>query len=161
MARREALPFARASREGGTPALSSAWRSQALSDADKRLPYFACAVALGAVVILHTQPFYHDDAYITLRYVRNLLSGKGLAWNPGERVEGFTHPLWLAQVALLGSLGIDLKVASRLLGCLYFTAMYVLWWRVRAFAPLLLTVVTLPGLVLWVWGGLETVSFSF
>ena len=35
-----------------------------------------------------------DDAYITFRYVNNLLSMHELAWNAGERVEGLTNLLW-------------------------------------------------------------------
>lgn len=47
-----------------------------------------------------------DDAYITFRTVRNVFHGHGLTWNPGERVQAFTHPLWMF-VALLayGSTG--------------------------------------------------------
>lgn len=37
-----------------------------------------------------------DDSFITLRTVDNLLHGYGLTWNPYERVQTFTHPLWLA-----------------------------------------------------------------
>jgi arabinofuranosyltransferase len=36
-----------------------------------------------------------DDAFITLRVVRNLFHGYGLNWNGAERVQVFTHPLWL------------------------------------------------------------------
>ena len=36
-----------------------------------------------------------DDAFITLRVVRNSLHGYGLRWNGAERVQVFTHPLWL------------------------------------------------------------------
>lgn len=36
-----------------------------------------------------------DDAFITLRTVDNFIHGHGLTWNPGERVQSFTHPLWL------------------------------------------------------------------
>ena len=32
--------------------------------------------------------FFHDDAYISLRYARNLAEHGELAWNLGERVEG-------------------------------------------------------------------------
>lgn len=39
-----------------------------------------------------------DDAYISLRTVDNLLEGRGLTWNAGERVQLFTHPLWLLLV---------------------------------------------------------------
>jgi arabinofuranosyltransferase len=40
-----------------------------------------------------------DDAFITMRSVDNLLHGRGLTWNPGERVQVFTHPLWLFVLA--------------------------------------------------------------
>ncbi|HWV37287.1 MAG TPA: hypothetical protein VN033_02305 [Vulgatibacter sp.] len=41
------------------------------------------------------QAWVVDDAYITLRTVDNFVSGRGLGWNPGERVQAFTHPLWM------------------------------------------------------------------
>jgi arabinofuranosyltransferase len=36
-----------------------------------------------------------DDAFISMRTASNFLSGYGLTWNPGERVQAFTHPLWM------------------------------------------------------------------
>jgi arabinofuranosyltransferase len=36
-----------------------------------------------------------DDSFITLRTIDNFLHGYGLTWNVGERVQTFTHPLWL------------------------------------------------------------------
>lgn len=36
-----------------------------------------------------------DDAYITFRTVRNFWSGFGLTWNPDQRVQAYTHPLWM------------------------------------------------------------------
>src|SRR5205085_11882162 len=36
-----------------------------------------------------------DDAYITFRVIWNLLHGYGATFNPGERVQAYTHPLWL------------------------------------------------------------------
>lgn len=42
-----------------------------------------------------------DEAMISMRYGRNLARGLGLVWNPGERVEGFTHPLWVGYMALV------------------------------------------------------------
>lgn len=41
----------------------------------------------------------NDDALISLRYAWNLAHGQGLVWNPGERVEGFTNPLWTLYAA--------------------------------------------------------------
>lgn len=36
-----------------------------------------------------------DDAYITFRTIDNFLNGYGLRWNVAERVQSYTHPLWL------------------------------------------------------------------
>ncbi len=36
-----------------------------------------------------------DDAYITFRVVDNAVNGYGLRWNIDERVQVYTHPLWL------------------------------------------------------------------
>src|SRR3954470_13240280 len=37
-----------------------------------------------------------DDAFISFRYARNWVTGKGLVYNAGERVEGYTNFLWTA-----------------------------------------------------------------
>ncbi|WP_082295571.1 hypothetical protein [Leptospira noguchii] len=49
---------------------------------------------------IHSVLFYHsswlsDDSFITFRVVDNFLNGYGLRWNPLERVQVYTHPLWL------------------------------------------------------------------
>lgn len=121
----------------------------------------AAAAALAVAGIVHARAFYHDDAYITLRYVDRWLSGDGLTWNDGERVEGFSHPLWMLQLAVLGALGAPLPAATRALGLLYAAGLVVLWRRSRAWSIPLLVVATQPGLLLWTRGGLETVSFAF
>jgi len=36
-----------------------------------------------------------DDAFITLRTIDNFIHGHGLTWNVGERVQAYSHPLWL------------------------------------------------------------------
>src|SRR4029453_5295362 len=36
-----------------------------------------------------------DDAYITLRTVWNFIHGYGLSYNPDERVQAYTDPLWM------------------------------------------------------------------
>src|SRR5947209_979283 len=54
---------------------------------------------------LQLQPF--DDAYITLRASLNWATGHGPVFNPGERVESTTSPLWTALLALGIRLGAD------------------------------------------------------
>jgi len=42
-----------------------------------------------------------DDPMISMRYAKNLATGHGLVWNPGEeRVEGATNPLWVFYMAI-------------------------------------------------------------
>lgn len=137
--------------------------ARALLAADGRVAaaLYAVAVLLAGAGLLRVAEFYHDDAYISLRYAARLLAGEGLSWNAGERVEGFTHPLWLAQVALLGGLGVDLVTASRALGAAYLFGFVALWRRARATPLFLLLIVTQPGLLWWSVSGLETTSFAF
>lgn len=42
-----------------------------------------------------------DDAFITFRTIEQFFSGHGLRWNPHERVQAFTHPLWFWLLAFL------------------------------------------------------------
>jgi arabinofuranosyltransferase len=51
-------------------------------------------IFLYAVVLLRTA-WLCDDAYITFRTVDNFINGHGLTWNIAERVQSFTHPLWM------------------------------------------------------------------
>lgn len=41
-----------------------------------------------------------DDAFITMRVVDNLVHGYGPTWNVAERVQVFTHPLWMLLLSL-------------------------------------------------------------
>src|SRR5262249_4672184 len=40
-----------------------------------------------------------DDAHITFRSVWNFVHGYGLSYNPDERVQAYTHPLWMLTLA--------------------------------------------------------------
>ena len=75
------------------------------------LPWLALLGWLSA-----TAWFLCDDAFISVRYARNLLEGHGLAFNPGDYVEGYTNFLWVLElVALWGLLGVPPEQAR--LGC--------------------------------------------
>lgn len=60
--------------------------------------------------------FTQDDAFISYRYVQNFLGGKGLVFNNGEQVEGFTNFFWVIILALSGSWGLDIIIVSKILG---------------------------------------------
>ena len=59
------------------------------------------------VVVGSALRFTQDDAFITLRYSRNLADGNGLVFNIGERVEGYTNFLWTVWLAVPHQLGVD------------------------------------------------------
>jgi arabinofuranosyltransferase len=54
----------------------------------------ALFIGIFCVVLLRTA-WVSDDAYITLRTVDNFVNGYGLTWNIAERVQAYTHPLWM------------------------------------------------------------------
>ena len=133
------------------------------------LPWWALFVWISSVAW-----FLCDDAFISFRYVRNLLEGHGLVFNPGEYVEGYTNFLWILELAAIWAVaGVPPEQAAPWLSVGYTigTVAVVLWWAAR-----------LPsqhnrGLVGWmalgllcssatfaVWtsaGGLETRQFTF
>ena len=57
--------------------------------------------ALGVAAFAQLLVWDHvtDDAYISFRYVERWVQGLGLTFNPGERVEGFSNPLWVGVLA--------------------------------------------------------------
>jgi arabinofuranosyltransferase len=56
---------------------------------------FLAAFLIAYAAVLIRTAWMCDDAFITLRTVDNFVRGYGLVWNPGERVQAYTHPLWL------------------------------------------------------------------
>jgi arabinofuranosyltransferase len=59
----------------------------------------ALATITFAVVLFRTA-WISDDAAITLRTVINVTHGFGLTFNVAERVQTYTHPLWMALLTL-------------------------------------------------------------
>lgn len=53
------------------------------------------AVMFLAFWVLVRTAWLCDDAYITFRSVDNFVNGYGPVWNVHERVQAFTHPLWM------------------------------------------------------------------
>src|SRR4051812_23125668 len=71
-------------------------------------------LSLFSLTLLRTA-WVGDDAYFTFRTIDNFVHGYGLRWNVAERVQAYTHPLWL----------IDMTPFYRLTGEPYFTSIAV------------------------------------
>ena len=63
------------------------------SSTGTRVILVLCLLGFGAVVARNA--WLSDDAYITYRTVDNFVHGYGLTWNVTERVQAYTHPLWM------------------------------------------------------------------
>jgi len=60
-----------------------------------------CIIILVLILFYYfcSSRYVFDDAYMFVRYARNLLDGKGYVWNPGgPRVDGLTSPLWMLSI---------------------------------------------------------------
>jgi arabinofuranosyltransferase len=118
-----------------------------------------------------TYDFTQDDAYISFRYAANFLDGKGLVFNAGERVEGYTNFLWVMLMALFkGLFGIDYLSTSRffgvLSGALVFYLLYLLLrshlqqWHWLIYAALAVMLLSNQSLAYWSIASLETSAFA-
>jgi len=123
--------------------------------------FLLLGVGILIAALWHARHFYSDDAFISLRYAARLIAGDGLTWTDGERVEGFSNPLWVLLSALLGSIGVPLVAATRILGLASLAGLVALFISARAWPFAFLLFASLPGLGLWTLGGLETVGFAF
>ncbi len=118
------------------------------------------ALVAGAALLWRVRGYVHDDAFITLRYVRRCLDGGGLTWSDGDRVEGFSHPLWALQLLALGASGMTLSTALRALGLAWIFALLAWCSSHRDRRRVLPLLAVHPGVLLWAGGGLETVCFT-
>jgi hypothetical protein len=85
---------------------------------DPRGPYLVPLVLLLAfrIVAWQTIPLPAEDAFITFRYARNLATGNGLVYNPGEWVMGFSSPSWTLWISLGYALTHDAVLWARISG---------------------------------------------
>ena len=124
----------------------------------RRALYVASIALLATVVVLAA--WMSDDAYITMRTIDNWRSGYGLRWNVAERVQWYTHPLWLFAEAAAWQLtgepyfsSLGLSIVCAVAGVLLLTARSS--GRVIATAAVLLLAVS-QTFVDYATSGLET-----
>ena len=120
-------------------------------------------VFLGLLFLAWRNRFIQDDAFISFRYARNLVEGKGLVWNPGEHVEGYTNFLWTMMIAGGMKLGLDPVAFSEILGLICFGFTLVFTYKLAGLVVSrdwsLLTVILLGtnySFSAYATGGLET-----
>jgi arabinofuranosyltransferase len=128
--------------------------------------------ALGALSLLYvgtahlTGAGIVDDAYIFLRYARNIWLGVGPVFNAGEWVEGYTSPSWLALLTILWPAArspVSLAVGmSALVGFLIVLAVACHTERSSRGASLIgaAFLASNAPFVYWAWSGMDTALFT-
>ncbi len=102
--------------------------------------FMAATIAAFTYVFL-ANSWIGDDAFITFRVVDNFVNGYGLTFNPDERVQAYTHPLWMLLLSAAYAITSDLfyttlalsyvlcvgalAVVGRFLGSVWRTAIFV------------------------------------
>lgn len=71
-----------------------------------------------------------EDANIHNRYIDRFFMGKGLTFNDGEFVEGFSNPLWLIVLIIIKTILLSIKdleidLISKYIGFAFFILMYL------------------------------------
>lgn len=109
-------------------------------------PLITLLLLLLFVAILARNSWLNDDAYISFRTVDNFVNGYGLTWNTDERVQAYTHPLWLFVLSAAYSLTHEIYYTSQWLSIFIATATlaFVMWriapdWATAVLILLLLT----------------------
>jgi hypothetical protein len=102
----------------------------------KRTTEIAVPLLLLLVFLLPLKNGFTDDGYIHIQYARNIIERGEYSFNPGEVSFGTTSPLWVMELAALGSMSRDreaLVAISRVLSWLSgFAAVVVIYLLVLA-----------------------------
>jgi len=108
--------------------------------------------------------FVQDDAFISFRYAEHLAQGKGLVWNDGYRIEGFSNFLWTVIIAAGIFFSAEPVVFSQIMGLVFFLITLLTIYKISQFvfksSDLALLIIFLTGVnytfSCYATGGLET-----
>ncbi len=152
----------------GLHGLRRSWRE---SDPKlRRRVLLLVAMTLTLAVQIAVWLWYIDDAAISFSFARNLADGHGLvAQAGGERVEGYSNPLWVALMSLWEWIGISGFISSKLMGAAFGVATIPAVWAIARFSrpdrdegvPLLaaFALATNVQFGIWATSGLENSLF--
>lgn len=133
--------------------------------------FISLAAILTGLIYSYKLRWLGDDIFIAFRYVQNILDGNGFVYNKGERVEGYTHFLWLVLVSFFAWLKCSPLITTQVLGILSSTGTLILASLVGYKVSKRNNVFILPFITLalalnydynvWATSGLETSFYTF
>lgn len=122
--------------------------------------FVAAACLAGLLAVGLRLAWIGDDACITLRTVENWLRGDGLRWNVADRVQTYTHPLWMLLLAAGRWCSGESYFAAIALGLALSCATAALLLRAASTVPAMLAVAAILALARafgdYMTSGLET-----
>lgn len=91
-----------------------------------------CMTIIGLFVLeLIRTAWVCDDAYITFRTIDNFINGYGLRWNINERVQSYTHPLWMFLLSVFYFFTREIYLTSIVISiALSLTSIYLLAFKI-------------------------------
>ena len=146
------------------PPLQSAWNRHELGW--QALIVVLCLLGTGYLLFAEQKVagvwgYSLDDSWIYAVYARNLATGQGYSFNPGEHVAGATGPLYVFLLAAIYLIFHDVVFPVKILGILCFTASALIIFRtVRLIVPDRLLPAGLAGVLVGlspplIWGSLS------
>jgi arabinofuranosyltransferase len=94
--------------------------------------YLASLLLVCGFLLIFSHSWASEDAFITLRHVENVLAGQGPVFNPGERVEGYTHATWFLILIFLRGLGLSPYAALIIPGLVFsLLALGLIFFKIR------------------------------
>jgi arabinofuranosyltransferase len=120
----------------------------------------ACGLGLAVFsAVFANLAWASEDAYISFRSLEQLFAGNGPRWNPHERVQAFTHPLWLVLLALPRLFSADVYLNAIAVSYACCLAALLLLWRGLAspvrWAALLILLLSSKSFMDYTSSGLE------
>lgn len=104
--------------------------------------YIPFLLILPFIYLWWTHAWLSDDINITFRTVLHFVEGHGIVWNPGERIQVFTHPAWFFLIAIGQFLTHKIFHVTYALSFLFSVAAFLILIRFAksplAFVPVLL-----------------------
>lgn len=102
----------------------------------RRFPWFLicvfAAIVFGTIGLFmyYYSTVFMDDMFISLRYAKNLVDGHGLAYNSGERFEGYSNFLYILLEAVGLRFSLDPFLTAKILSlfaALLFAGIFLFW----------------------------------
>lgn len=101
--------------------LSKKWENKGI--------HYLVLTLISTILLAHIFSYYTEceDIYISLRYVKNFVEGKGLVFNTFDKVEGYSDFLWVMLIAAVHKITqFDIPLIARYLSL--FFSVVVLWY---------------------------------